>query len=148
MKTEFSEAQMVIEFCKILEKKKKNFAVEVPFFSRSIDLVIDEKNWVFEIIEFKLKDWKKAIKQLRECVISWQPLYVCLPIEKYNENIINELNKLNIWLYLFDFTNKEIYKKTDSKNEYNCNLWLIKLKEWIKYSQNDRIYDKLLSVKL
>ena len=86
-------------------KKFKNYELfeEVAFFRRSIDLVlIDSKKDILKTIEFKLSDWKKAIKQAIDHQIIADYAYLCMPKKKINAQMMEQLNKYGIGLYLYD----------------------------------------------
>ena len=57
----------------------KNIIREVPFLSRSIDMVlVTHKNEIVSI-EFKLKNWKQAIKQALDHKNGADRAYICMP---------------------------------------------------------------------
>jgi len=146
-KNNFTEMQMVIEFCKILKKDNINFSVEVPFFHRSIDLIFYNKKNEICAVEFKLRDWKKAIKQAEDYKL-WADLsYICLPLKDYKnlEKVKEFTKKSNCWLILFDpiTWNKEIYEPIREKDFINAKSLIEK---WIEYANKSNTYDLLLQI--
>lgn len=106
----YTEREMVLDFCKVLERENVVFAVEVPFMNRSVDLVFykDEK---IKAIEFKLHDWQKAVKQAKVHSLGADEVYVCLPHDSYAHRVEQmrptfEENKCG--LLLFDIEKKQI----------------------------------------
>ena len=83
---------------------------EIPVFCRSVDVVLyDKKNNTITAIEFKLNDWKRAVRQALSVAICFDYIEICVPLpktEKGEKNILNEFKKhgkfkklrlLNIW---------------------------------------------------
>ena len=60
----FSESELRDRYIDSI-KEQLNVSVfyEIPVFSRSVDLVLQDNNKYLTAIEFKLHDWKQAIKQ-------------------------------------------------------------------------------------
>lgn len=142
----YSEKEMVIKFCEVLQKENKNFSVEVPFFNRSIDVVYYDEKDNFYVLEFKLKDWKKGMIQAKNCSHGAEFVFICLPKEKYSKNIKKELKKNRCGLILFDIKKMEIEKKlVPVKN----NVWekgKSILKSGFEYSIKNENFKLLLSV--
>lgn len=142
----FSEKEMVVAFCKILEEKNINFAVEVPFYNRSIDLVYYDEQGNINAVEFKLHNWKKAINQARDCAIGAHFIYICIPEKNYTPKIIDEIEKADCGLIIFDPKKKEtkVIKKGISKNFWNGANNL--LKKGFEYSVENNNYQQLMTI--
>jgi len=79
---------------------------EVPVFCRSIDVVkYNLKTGNITAIEFKLRDWKRAINQALCVSICFDYLEICVPKPKKDrtqEYIISECGNKGIGLYFYD----------------------------------------------
>ena len=64
----------------------KSMSEEVPFFSRSIDMIILNNDNEIISIEFKLRDIKSVYEQAKKCLLCSDYVYVCLP----KRNLQNE----------------------------------------------------------
>ncbi len=111
---------------------------EVPVYSRSVDLVeynINTKE--LTAIEFKINDWKRALKQLNCITMCFDYLVLCIPRPKTQKCILNiyEACKQNgIGLYLWDDGN-DIF--THDCMEINTKtIWKIQKQNIIKYLKN------------
>lgn len=143
-KTTISEQEMVIKFCKTLEKEGKTFAVEVPFFSRSIDLVFTDNSGKYHAVEFKLKNWKQAINQAKYYMLGAEFAFVCIPKNTYNEQIEKEILKSNCGLILYDTEQEEfeIIKEFEQKTKEGRFL----IHKGFEYAYNNNNYEYLLSL--
>ena len=66
------------------------FYREIPVFSRSVDLVQYNLNEdTITAIEFKIRDWKKAIQQLNDVATCFDYLVLCIPKPKTQKCINN-----------------------------------------------------------
>lgn len=144
MKTTFSEQEMVIKFCKVLEKKGKAFAVEVPFFSRSVDLVFTDSDGKYRAIEFKLKNWRQAISQAKCYMLGAEFTFICIPKNIYNERVEKEILDSNCGLIIFDEEKEKfkIIKKPESKERRGRFL----MEKGFIYAQNNKNYEYLLTL--
>lgn len=90
-----------------LEEQGKNIYLEIPFLTRCIDMVIIEDRKIISI-EFKISDWRKAIKQARDHLLGVDKAYICLPARKkeINKELRNLLEEYGIGLYFFYRDNK------------------------------------------
>lgn len=62
---------------------KKKIYIEVPVFSRSVDLVeFDSHSRKITAVEFKISDWKRAIRQLSDISICFDYLILCYHFDK------------------------------------------------------------------
>lgn len=88
--------------------------LEVPVFSRSVDLVIQEMDSEsLTAVEFKLNDWKRAILQVQSVGLCFDFLYICVPCPKTasGRQVIEQTCKQNgVGLFLYDFEQDEFIR--------------------------------------
>ena len=130
----FTENEIVIKFGKMLKKAGVIFEVEVPFFSRSIDLVLID-NGKYHAIEFKLKNYKQAIIQAKRYMLGADLTSICMPKKSYNTKMKDEILKNGIGLIVFDEKNEkfETIKKPIQKNKGGRFL----IKKGFEYAQKN-----------
>lgn len=111
---------------KILSKKNLKIFTEVPLFSSSVDMItLNNKKEIFAI-EFKLRNWKKAIEQAKKHKIAVDYTSICIlkPKNKITrEKIEYKCNKEKIGLIYFDFDqdgNPELYEAVKPKKSEIC----------------------------
>lgn len=75
---------------------------EIPFLSRSIDLVCMTKDQQVISIELKVHDWKHAIQQASDHRLGADKAYICLPKRKITDALSDALSEAGIGLLLFD----------------------------------------------
>lgn len=63
--------------------KYENVLLEVPLGSRSIDMVLIDKEQKISTIEFKLSNWKHAIAHARDHALGADYAYICLPVKAW-----------------------------------------------------------------
>ena len=88
----------------------KSMSEEVPFFSRSIDMMMKNSDDEIISIEFKLHDIKTVYKQAQKCLLCSDYVYVCLPEKKLREQSIDLFNKSGIGI-IFIGDEVSIYQK-------------------------------------
>lgn len=95
-----------MRFTEFYLNDNENFFLEVPVFCRSVDLVKQNKtDNTITAIEFKIGDWKRAIKQVMGVAICFDFLAICIPkpkTRKCQEIICNECISIGIGLYYYD----------------------------------------------
>jgi len=100
---------------KFLKKMYFKFSWQVPIYNRMIDLAaVDQKGYLFGI-EFKLRNWKQAIKQAKANLNSFDFVYVCLPGGKYLEELKKEAEELGIGVMIYDAKIKTIKIEVNAK---------------------------------
>ena len=84
MMTESVEEILREKYCSYRRARgKKKIYIEVPVFSRSVDLVeLDGHSRKITAVEFKITDWKRALKQLSEISLCFDYLILCVPKPK------------------------------------------------------------------
>ena len=74
---------------------------EVPFLSRCIDLAMITKENETITIEFKMKDWRHALEQVKSHKLGADKAYICLPVKKPSKILENALIEESVGLYLY-----------------------------------------------
>ncbi|MVB12313.1 hypothetical protein CAFE_30460 [Caprobacter fermentans] len=105
----YSEEELRESFLKSFKEKNQQLICEVPVFSRSID-VVKYNNISHEVsaIEFKLSDWKRAIKQALRVGICFDYLEICIPKPKTDRainTVVNSCTEQGIGLYFYNYEN-------------------------------------------
>jgi len=72
----------------------------VPILGRCIDLAFIEEGAV-TTVEFKLRDWRRALEQARDHRLGADHAYVCMPRRQVSEKMRSELLRLGIGLFFF-----------------------------------------------
>ncbi len=123
-----------------LKQGKKNNFKEIPVFSRSVDLVeLDTHLRKITAIEFKIKDWKRAINQLVAVSTCFDYLILCLPkpkTEKCLFNIKSKCSEIGIGLITWESNNNAFIKECYPKEANN--IWKAQKKQIINYINNQR----------
>ena len=118
-----TEQDMVME-CKkfFLHDSDLNVFCEIPFLTRSIDMVLRSNCNKLITIEFKLHDWKRAIRQAIDHSLGADEAYICLPKRKNDkyDNIIKEVIKYNIGLMVYDKDSDEKIQIVKSVDKTSC----------------------------
>lgn len=96
-------------FMKSFSDKDEELFCEVPVFCRSIDIVkYSTKSKKITAIEFKLNDWKKAIRQALNVGICFDYLEICIPKPKTLKavgTIVETCKELGIGTYFYEINN-------------------------------------------
>lgn len=77
---------------------------EVGFYNRCIDMVLLSAAKV-TTVEFKINDWRKALRQIRDHQIVADYSYLCMPKRKIATDLMVALQDNGIGLWLFDNEN-------------------------------------------
>jgi hypothetical protein len=103
-----SELDMVLNCYSFLMDTRcyKYVALEVPFLSRCIDMVMISDNGRIYTIEFKINNIKQAIKQARDHSLGADYSYVCIPARaNINAKPFIE-NKIGLYTYHNNYKTK------------------------------------------
>lgn len=73
---------------------------EAPLLGRSIDLLFQADEGLVSV-EFKLKDWRRGLRQARDHRIGADYAYLCLPMRKLPEILLDSAKQAGIGLLLF-----------------------------------------------
>ncbi len=93
-----SEKKLVENIISHLKGKGYFVATEVPFLSRSIDIVYQTKKKEIVAIEAKMDHCKKALNQAKYCMLGASRVYVCLPERKITEKIKKRYLEMGVGL--------------------------------------------------
>ena len=132
-------------YCQYRSKQgKRNLFKEIPVFSRSVDLVeYDTHLNKITAIEFKIKDWKRAINQLITVSPCFDYLVLCLPkpkTEKCLSNIKSKCSETGIGLITWESDNNVFTKECNPK-EVDI-LWKVQKRQIINYIKEQRQENK------
>ncbi|MES9784999.1 hypothetical protein ABWK43_29830 [Bacillus thuringiensis] len=121
-----SEQQLVETSEMILNKKGFQTFKEVPLFSSSIDMIVI-KDQTINAIEFKLRNWKKAVQQVLRHSICVDYMYVCVPRfkkEETRENIEQTVLLHGVGLFYFYYNeNDEAILEEKIKPQKSRTVW-------------------------
>ncbi len=80
---------------------------EVPFLSRCIDMVMITQENQTITVEFKIKNWRHALEQVKSHKLGADKVYICLPTKKPSAELLNALMEEQVGLYLYSPDSKE-----------------------------------------
>lgn len=143
MMTESVEEILREKYCSYRRTRgKKKIYIEVPVFSRSVDLVeLDGHSRKITAVEFKITDWKRAIKQLSEISLCFDYLILCVPkpkTEKCIENIKNSCVEKGIGLIVWDRMDDNFIRVCDPIEA--CDIWKEPKRQILKYLKEMEVY--------
>jgi hypothetical protein len=103
------EANMVDECYEYLIQLNSftNIVREVPFLSRCIDMVMITQENETITVEFKIKNWRHALEQVKSHKLGADRAYICLPIKKPSDELLSALTQEHVGLYLYSPDNQE-----------------------------------------
>lgn len=119
----------------ISSKSYTNVIREVPFLSRCIDIVMITQENEMITIEFKIKDWRHALEQVKSHKLGADKAYICLPIKMPSESLLNALTEEHVGLYLYSTGKQEkMYEYLPApKNASKIDAFASLLQEKITY---------------
>lgn len=121
-------------FCKYKSSNKNaKLYIEVPVFARSVDLVELVEGKLYAV-EFKIRDWKRALNQLKSVESCFDYLVLCIPkpkTEKCRRNIISTCASLGIGLYFWDQENDLFFHECQEKCVHD--IWQIQKRQTLSY---------------
>ena len=102
---------MAFQFERELEKAAipfldKSFALykwQVPLYNRVIDCAAIDKENNLVGIEFKLKNWKRALEQAQKNANAFDYVYVCLPNANNVDKVIQSAGESGVGVLVFHF---------------------------------------------
>ncbi len=100
------EADLSRETLKLLAGKYKIYTA-VPLYNRCIDAVLLGEGRL-TTVEFKVKDWRRAVRQIRTHLLAADYSYLCMPKRQVPQELEQILMEMGVGLWLFDFNIKEI----------------------------------------
>ena len=96
-----SELQLVKKAHKrLLRSAEIDVCLDVPIMGRCVDLAYLCKGEI-TTIEFKLKDWKRALKQARDHMLGADYCYICMPERSITDYFKTEIESSGIGLLFF-----------------------------------------------
>lgn len=110
---------------------------EVPMLGRSIDLVLLKKNKIISI-EFKMNDWKRAVKQAKDYQLASDYVYICMPRRKTSDALIKTLKTNGIGL-LFPQLDSEWPFEEIVKAKVSQRKWRVAHKNLKTYLHENRV---------
>ena len=108
---------------------------QVPLHNRVIDLVALNEKDELTSVEFKLKDWKRALEQARANSNAFDYVYVCLPGGKYLEKLKREANESGVGVMVYDENIGTIKVELTAKKVYR--QWPPNIKHIKRYLEED-----------
>ena len=75
----------------------KSARLEVPLLGRIVDLVYVKKDCVVTV-EFKIHDWRRALKQAKDHLLGADYSYICMPERTVSDELKDELKISGIGL--------------------------------------------------
>lgn len=100
------------------------FLKQVPLYNRIIDLVAIDSDGLLLSVEFKLRNWKRALEQALANSNSFDFSYVCVPGGRYMENLIENAKESGIGVMVYDDevgTIKIVFKAERKTNKWRPN---------------------------
>jgi len=91
--------------------------MEVPLYNRSIDAVL-LKGKELITVEFKVRDWRRAVRQVRTHLLAADYSYICMPEKKIPGEFIEILSKIGAGLWLFNIEEKRITEPLAPKHSF------------------------------
>lgn len=140
-----TENDMVVDCYEKLQTndKIKTVLLEVPYLSRCIDMVLVDEYDKIITIEFKLKNWKKALEQARDHSLGSDKPYICIPKpKKISDNLLEESRKKGVGIFFYDSESNnplEEYLKPEVLAE-RWEQWQVSLKNKINRLSGEEIF--------
>lgn len=91
---------------------------EVGFLNRSIDMVLLKKKSVLITVEFKIRDWRKAISQIEGHLIAADYSYLCMPKKSISHDLKSQLKNKGIGLWLYDSSTNELIEALKPRKSF------------------------------
>ena len=135
-----SELEFVSSAVKLIRQRYPNIkmCIEAPILGRSVDLALIRGNRTIAI-EFKLKNWKQALKQASDYKLACDLSYVCLPQNKVSEDVIISAKKCGVGVLVVSNDNvwpfKTIVNAAPSKEKWQRAS--VAFREYIISSENN-----------
>lgn len=134
IKKSISEQDMVDSFLKSGHFKTSKLFVEIPVFSRCVDMVVLNSDNKISAIEFKKEKWKEAIDQVLRVSTSFDYLEICIlspSSMELRKEIITCCTKLGVGVYFMNPLTLKVKKVLQSQK--NKALWRVQKREVVKY---------------
>jgi len=140
-----TEREILISAYKRIKKRSTiDACCDAPLLGRCADLVYIAKNKLFSV-EFKLKDWKKAIKQARDHRLGADYAYICMPERKVSVEMREEIRRSGLGLIFYRkqgrWPFKEIIKAPKSIDTWK--IAYINLRRYVLSKQSGKRRERL-----
>jgi hypothetical protein len=123
------ENYLADEVLKILGHEYETFT-EVPLYNRVIDAVLLKGDCLITV-EFKIRDWRRALGQIKTHLLAADYAYLCMPKIKVPEALMSLLSRMGVGLWLFDIDSKTLAESL--KAEPSCLQQSILKEKILKY---------------
>lgn len=123
------ENYLADEVLKILGKEYETFT-EIPLYNRVIDAVLLKGDCLITV-EFKIRDWRRALGQIKTHLLAADYAYLCMPKINVPEALMLLLSRMGVGLWLFDIDNKTLAETL--KPEPSCLQQSILKEKILKY---------------
>ena len=91
-----------------LKQNQFHFTWQVPLHNRNIDLAALDQNGNVIGIEFKLRNWKRALKQAVTNSNAFDYIYICVPGGRYLAKLEEHAIDLGVGVLIYDSDNNTI----------------------------------------
>ncbi len=112
------EKDLSSEVLNIFRQRGYRIFLEIPVYNRRIDAILLKGKTVYSI-EFKIKNWRKAIIQIRTHMLIADFAYLCMPYRnKIPEQLEKYLINYGIGLFLYNLDLKEIKETISPRHSF------------------------------
>jgi hypothetical protein len=87
-------------FRKLCAEPSVEVCCDVPVLGRIVDLAYLKGGFIVTI-EFKLRDWRKAVVQARDHLLGSDYAYICMPKRRISEKFREELGRVGVGLMFY-----------------------------------------------
>ena len=123
------------KFAEYYYSKEKKIYFEVPVFCRSVDVVeYNIRKNTITAIEFKIKDWKRAINQAFSVSMCFDYLEICINKPKTikgQSTVVKECSEIGIGLYFYDIDTDSYEHLCEPKK--TSDIWEVQRESIFKY---------------
>ena len=96
-----TESEIVVDsFRRILSQRSVTVCCNVPLMGRCVDMAYIAGRSLITV-EFKLRDWRRAILQARDHKLAADFAYICMPRRTVSETMLGELTHSGVGLIFY-----------------------------------------------
>lgn len=99
------QAFVSLVYERLVQHKGIKVGLEVPLLGRSVDLVMMLDGVVISV-EFKLRDWRRALIQAKDHRLGADYSYICVPPERVTETLIDAVHSQGVGLLTLSRSNE------------------------------------------
>jgi hypothetical protein len=110
MKLKFEEDLIALAKIQLFNEHKYRIYHEVGIYGYYADMVLLDKDNVLYAIEFKMSNWREAIRQAKTYLIASDYSIICLPKKRYTRWIYSNCKNEGIGLWLYNFKEMHLEK--------------------------------------